>query len=96
MDKYDTYSYAEADVEVIKLVNDHNRKTEEARNEREARKKARQLSHILGKLAATVFCVLLLTAAIRGYSGLPVTALCVVGTLVSASGLAEAMWRWAK
>ncbi|MCD7881162.1 MAG: hypothetical protein LUG47_05780 [Clostridiales bacterium] len=96
MDKYDTYSYAEADVEVIKLVNDHNRKTEQARNEREARKKARQLAAVLDELLSTVVFATLLTLTVKGITGPVVIALCASGTAASVYGLVRSMGRWAK
>ncbi|MCD8384629.1 MAG: hypothetical protein LUC39_06680 [Clostridiales bacterium] len=96
MDNYDTYRYAEADVEVIKLVNDHNRETEQARNERQAQRKARQLQSILSRLLVTAVFGTLLTLSAKGYNGTLVTVLASLGTMVSAGLLAQAMWRWAK
>ncbi|MCD7802555.1 MAG: hypothetical protein LUH09_06620 [Clostridiales bacterium] len=96
MDNYDTYRYAEADVEVLKLVNDHNKKTEEARNERQARKKARQLRSVLSRLLVTAVFGMLLALSAKGYSGALVTVLCSLGTMVSGGLLVQAMWRWAR
>ncbi|MCD8381512.1 MAG: hypothetical protein LUC30_01135 [Clostridiales bacterium] len=96
MDKYDTYSYAEADVEVIKLVNDHNRETEEARNERQSRRKARQLQSVLSRLLVTVAFGTVLALSAKGYSGALLTVLCSIGTVMSAGLLVQALWRWSK